>query len=291
MATKRSKRTSDELTLPLLPGLVGVGELEAARAPTATPKAPSLPRYSPTKLALYRFCPRAYAFTYDRKLRLGTSSPGQSFGSSLHRALQLFHNDGGPEKVSIERLRAKYHEGFSEAGYASVEEAAQYRAEGERLLDRYYEEAREAGRVTIATERTLQHGYEKFVLFGRVDRIDRRPDGGLEVIDYKSGRLTTSEDEVRGSLAMAVYQLLLSRENPGVDVYTKIICLRTGDSAAVLRSREELSLVELEVIELVQQIEADSTKKAAPGEACRRCDFSRVCRAGGHWLRLHPSTE
>jgi putative RecB family exonuclease len=128
------------------------------------------------------------------------------------------------------------------------------------------------------------------VLFGKVDRLDRRADGALEVVDYKSGRLSVSEEEVRESLALRIYQLLVAREHEGVPVYAGIHCLRSGDSAAVLRSPEELEEVEREIVEIVHEILSDEVRAARPGEQCRECVYPRVCPPGRQWLYRHRAS-
>lgn len=248
-------------------------------------KSPRLPRYSPTRLNLYRTCPRAYLFQYERGLRWGGVSSAQSFGGSVHRTLQAFHERGGAATVSLDALKTELAGRWSDAGYGSPEEAAAFRAAGEELLTRYHLAASEPGRATLANEVTVSRRYETFVLFGKIDRLDRRPDGALEVIDYKSGRRVYGEDDVRASLAMTVYQLLVARENPGVAVYTGILNLRTGEGAFVLRSPAELDAAEAEIAALVATIAADAVKAPTPGEPCRDCPYPRVCPEGRAWLR------
>ncbi|HEU4534415.1 MAG TPA: PD-(D/E)XK nuclease family protein [Polyangiaceae bacterium] len=262
--------------------------MPAARPPNRA-KAPRLPRLSPTRLNLYRFCPRAYGFYYDEGLRWGSNSAAQSFGGSLHRALQAFHARGGPEVVTLEALKDQWNAAWSSAGYESPEQAAEFRASGEELLARYHEASREPGRVTLATEATLQRHYDEFILFGKVDRLDRRPDGALEVIDYKSGRREVTEREVRESLAMTLYQLIVARQHPGVPVHTRIVALRTGESASVLRSDAELDAAEADIVALVRTVLGDAIKPALPGESCRSCLYPRVCPPGRAWLREHPA--
>jgi RecB family exonuclease len=254
---------------------------------TRTP-APKLPRFSPTRIGLYLFCPRAYHLYYRQGLRWGGRSAGYAFGGNLHRTLQLFHQQGGAERLSVEELIGTLNESWSDAGFGTPSEAAAHREAGEAILRRYHESAAEAGRETLWTEKTVQHRYEEFVLFGKIDRLDRRPDGALEVVDYKSGRRSVTEEEVRRSLALRIYQLLVSRQHPGVPVYTGIHCLPTGDSAFVLRSPEELDEVESEVVETVRRILRDEEMAAIPGEQCRECVYPRVCPPGRRWLWNHP---
>lgn len=255
------------------------------------PAAPRIPRFSPTRIALYLFCPRAYYFYYQQGLRWGGMTAGFAFGGSLHRTLQTFHELGGSSQVSLEELRGHLRERWSEAGYASAEEAGAHLAAGEALLERYYQQPPEPGRETLWTEKTLQHRFEEFVLFGKIDRLDRLPDGSLEVVDYKSGRMEVTEEEVRSSLALSIYQILVARLNPGVPVYAGILCLRSGCSARVLRSEEELRAEEERISGIVRTIMQDENMSARPGTQCRRCVYPRVCPPGRRWLSANQQDE
>jgi putative RecB family exonuclease len=259
----------------------------AARKKTPAPPKPRLPRFSPTRLSLYLFCPRAYALQYDQGLRWGFTSPAASFGGSLHRALQAFHAEGGAASLSPEQLKEKLAETWSAAGYASEEQAAEYLGAAEQVLEQHHAASLEPGRETLATEITVQRRYDDVVLFGKLDRLDRRPDGALEVIDYKSSRRIATEEDVRASLAMTLYQVLVWREHEGVPVHTTILNLRTGDRASVLRGPEELAGEEQRILGLARTILADAEKLTAPGAQCRGCPYPRVCPEGRGWLKAN----
>ena len=53
------------------------------------------------------------------------------------------------------------------------------------------------------------------LLRGRVDRVDRHPDGTYELIDYKTGRAKT-EEELREDVQLSVYQMG-ARESWGIE--------------------------------------------------------------------------
>jgi putative RecB family exonuclease len=245
--------------------------------PARKASTPRKPRFSPTRLALYQFCPKAYHYYYVRGLRWSPLTAGHSFGGSLHRTLQSFHGEGA--ESSVDALLETYRATWSAAGYASSAEEAAHFAAGEELLRRYHTGAREPGRETIAVETTLRVDYPEFALFGKIDRLDRLETGELQVIDYKSGRATVTEEQVRGSLALAVYQLLVARRHPGVPVSAAILCLRSGDMAAVRRSDNELELLEQDLRERATAILADTDYHATPGPHCAGCAFFRICPA------------
>src|SRR3712207_9415689 len=62
----------------------------------------------------------------------------------------------------------------------------------------------------VGAERQVAATTERLALSGRVDRIDQRGDE-LVVVDYKTGRSASTDDEARGSPALAAYVLGVRR--------------------------------------------------------------------------------
>jgi putative RecB family exonuclease len=240
-------------------------------------------RLSPTRLRLYLFCPKAYHYYYIRGLRWGEITAASSFGSSLHRALQAFHDRGVLAPPSVEDLLQNFHSSWTTAGYQDSAEEAERRNAGEGILRQYFETARAPGRETLLVERQVKWEYPRYVLTGKLDRLDWLPGGELEIIDYKSGRQSVTEDEVRGSLAMAVYQLIVARLHPQAPVLATIYCLPTGARVTVQRSAEELDRLEEEVGAVAEQILGETSYTATPGPHCASCAFQRICPAA--WTR------
>jgi RecB family exonuclease len=247
---------------------------------------PRKPRLSPTKIATYLECALKYRFIYlDRIGRFyARARAGYSFGSTLHLVLESFHAEGGT--ASAEEIEARYQERWISAGYETPEEEAAYRAAGTEALLVYHRSAAErlaAGIETLFTEKRLAADLGDFILEGRVDRVDRHPDGTLEVIDYKSGRTEVTQDQVAGSLAMNVYQLLLRKLYPERPVAATIVSLRSGQEASASLSEEQAVRFEADLLEIGREILSRDFTELVPVriEACEECDFLRKC--GAFW--------
>src|ERR1043165_3842843 len=106
---------------------------------------PGKPRFSPTRLRLYLFCPKAYQYYYLRGLRWGEMTAASSFGGSLHRALPAFHQAGPPTPPSVDDLLESFRSCWTTAGYGDPAEEAAHRDAGEGILRRYFEAAQAAG--------------------------------------------------------------------------------------------------------------------------------------------------
>jgi len=242
------------------------------------------PTLSPSKFVTYLACPVMYRWSFvdPRGRWYRTAKPYFSFGATLHKVLQRFHEQGGVGEVPKETLLADYEESWIEAGYDSPEESARRLEMGRELLVAYYE--KQAAAPTLAkpvyVERMLRFDLGPFLLQGRVDRVDEHPDGALEVVDYKSGRDSVTEEDVRNDLAMCAYQLLLRRLHPERSVRATIHALRANQSATVGLTDEELAQFEESLRLLGEEIlETDfAALKPAFKAVCLGCDFVPLCK-------------
>jgi putative RecB family exonuclease len=245
---------------------------------------PRKPTLSPSKITTYLACPVKFRWTYvdDRGKWYLRSKSYYSFGSTLHRVLERFHDSGDAGVQTTDEVMAAYEESWIDAGYASAEEMAEAFGEGRQILERHVQEAMAKPREakTIFVERQFRKDLGDFALIGRVDRVDEYPDGTIEIVDYKSGREGVTEEEVATDIAMASYQLLLKHKFPDRPVRARIIALRTGASAAAAMNDAELAQFERDLIRLGQEILGEDYPELTPvfKPICPRCDFLPLCR-------------
>jgi len=245
---------------------------------------PRKPTLSPSKITTYLACPVKYKWTYvDVRGRWYLRSKSYySFGSTLHRVLQRFHDADDAGVTTTDEVMTAYEESWIDAGFSSAEEMAEAFGEGKQILDRYVREAtvKETTAKTIFVERQFRYDMGDFVLIGRLDRVDKHEDGTYEVVDYKSGRGGVTEEEVATDIAMSCYQLLLRRRFPDHPVRATIIALRTGASASAALRDEELSVFEADIrnlgIEILNREYPDLEPVYKP--LCPHCDFLPLCR-------------
>jgi putative RecB family exonuclease len=242
------------------------------------------PTLSPSKITTYLACPLKYRWTYvdDRGKWYLRAKSHYSFGTTLHRVLERFYASEGRGVETREQLAAIYDESWIEAGFSSADEMAEAYGEGKEMLERHVAEAqfRPTTAHTLYTEKKLKLEFDEFLLIGRVDRIDEHDDGTLEIIDYKSGRASVTEEDVATDIAMAVYQLLLRATHPDRNVIATIVALRTGEKASAHLSDEELASFRRDVHTLGCEIVTNEYHDFVPRlmALCRSCDFLPLCR-------------
>lgn len=240
------------------------------------------PVLSPTRIAAYLECAVKYRYLYlDRIGRFYLrAKPHYSFGSTLHQVLQTFHREGGSQ--SAEQMVERYEQAWMAAGYETPEQEETFRTVGAEMVRAYHMAAVERARQPVETlfiEKMISTDMGPFVLAGRVDRVDRHPDGTLEIIDYKSGRWETTSEEVAGDLAMNIYQLILRRNNPDARIRATLYCLRSGIQASAELSDEAAERFAADLLALGEEILNRDYENVEPVRipACETCDFLPRC--------------
>ena len=240
------------------------------------------PILSPTKIATYLECAVKYRYIYLDKIGRYylKAKPDYSFGSTLHQVLESFHQKGAGQ--TSREVVEEYSKAWITSGYESPNQEAAYHAEGIRILEEYHSAAasRADHRIkTVMAEETVRCDMGRFILAGRVDRVDRYPDGTLEIVDYKSGRWEITPKQVANDLALNAYQLILRRMHPDARAVSTIYCLRSGIQASSEMGPEEREMFAIDIRMLGEEIIDRDFEYVEPVriEACAECEFRERC--------------
>jgi len=242
------------------------------------------PTLSPSKITTYLACPSKYRWSYvdDRGKWYLRSKSYYSFGSSLHAVLQRFHDQCDRGVTTTEQAVAALEESWIQAGYSSQDEMMQAMSEGKAIVEKYVENVATMPVTarTLFVEKQMRVDLGPFVLLGRLDRVDEHEDGTIEVVDYKSGRGSVSEEDVATDLAMGCYQLLLREHFPEQKVIASIIALRTGEKATAGFSDDDAAQFKQDLVFLgIEILERDYENMVPIGKPlCMECDFQPLCR-------------
>jgi ATP-dependent helicase/nuclease subunit B len=270
-----------------------VRTLEAVEVPRPQPVGATLALRHWTQGALedLRQCP--YRFFALRQLGLRASDELESdvdkrdFGIWLHEVFKRFHNDPG----SADAARAQRRTLIDEC--AALTTIALELAEGEFLpfaaawpavregYLAWLEAHEQQGARFESAEVDKEHEIGGLTLIGRVDRIDRLPDGQLMVLDYKTENLKKSQDRAKDPLEdtqIAFYAALLS-DQPLRAAYVNVG--ERGETKTV----EQISISEARdalidgLLKDSQRIDVGAALPAlGEGLVCDYCEARGLCR-------------
>lgn len=185
----------------------------------------------------------------------------------------------GPEPKPVGETAAvleMYRRAWVSDGYTSPEEESRYKQLGEEILTGYWESLRADPPTPVAIEEHLQASWEGIPVHGYIDRVDRTPDGGLDVVDYKTSR-ELSRTEAKESDQLALYQVLVQENFADPVEHLTLYHLRSLTPLRTApRSAPVLEELHLRVATVRDGIRA-SDFPPTPGRQCPRCDFRAIC--------------
>ncbi|HYP49204.1 MAG TPA: ATP-dependent DNA helicase, partial [Thermoleophilaceae bacterium] len=157
---------------------------------------------SASDIETYRICPLKYKFA--RVFRIPQEPTiHQRFGIALHQVLERFHTAGGG---SLDELMELFEVSWRRAGFGDSDDELQFRRRAIESLRRYWELDRDSESKPVWFERSFAFKLGPHLLRGRVDRVDRHPDGSYELIDYKTGKART-DTQLREDVQLSLYQM------------------------------------------------------------------------------------
>ena len=120
-------------------------------------------------------------------------------------------------------------------------------------------------------------GSAPVIITGQIDRIDRLPSGGIEVIDYKTGR-AWSQKGVDESLQLSIYALAC-RDALGLGTPERVTLYFTESALrlSTTRTDEQLDLARADVLARVARMRAGEFAATPSVDACRYCDWRAMC--------------
>ncbi len=262
--------------------------LDTAAGANLLDVAPLPGHFSYSSLSTHERCPLQYAFTYVYGIPSARKVGALEFGSTAHAAFEAFtrerreraaRGDPPPTRDDLARFfdaewtPTAFPDGVTEEGFRR-------RIDG--LLDNFY-------RGELVSRSRVLHEELDFELVlapgdgsapvrvgGQVDRIDRLPGGGIEVIDYKTGR-ESSQKSVDESLQLSIYALAC-RDALGLGTPERVTLYFTESATrrSTTRTDEQLDAARDDLLARVARIRSGDFA-ATPGDPCHWCDYRAIC--------------
>jgi RecB family exonuclease len=255
---------------------------------------PGMPRRlfpaTPSKLATFADCPRRYRYAYvDRPTPpKGPPWAHNTVGSAVHAALRSWW-DAPRDRRTAAAARQLLYGVWSDTGFRDAGQSGRWRARAAGWLTDYLATV-DPDDEPVGLERQVAATTPVLALSGRVDRIDQRGDE-LVVVDYKTGRVPSTEDEARGSPALAFYVLGVQRTLRRPCRRVELHHLPSGTVAAFEHTERSLANhvrraedVAADIATATQRVEdgvhPDEAFPTVTGRQCGWCDFRPSCPAG-----------
>ncbi|MGH9265497.1 MAG: RecB family exonuclease [Acidimicrobiales bacterium] len=245
---------------------------------------------SPSKVASFKDCGLAFRFsTIDRLPE--PPSPSATKGTLVHRALELLFCEPAAARTvptalaCLDRAVAEMATDPEFVGLElDAEAAAQFAADAEVLVRRYFQLEDPTTVQPIGLELRLEAQVGSLTLRGVIDRLELDADGGLVVTDYKSGKVPGVTHEQSRLGGVHFYAFLCERvlgRRP-----SRIQLLYLSEPVAIVAQPSDQSIRGLEqrtaaIWKAVERACATDDFRPRPSPLCNWCSFQDYCPAFG----------
>jgi DNA helicase-2/ATP-dependent DNA helicase PcrA len=246
---------------------------------------------SASDIDTYRTCPLKYKFA--RVFRIPQEPTlHQRFGILVHQVLERYHADAGdsdppprPTEDGVERsapglpeLLGLLDAGWRRGGFGDSLQERQLRGKAAAALTRYHERFKTEDGRPVWFERQFTFGIGPHLVRGRVDRVDRLPDGDYELIDYKTGRPKTPA-QLADDVQLSLYAVG-ARESWRLEASSQAYYYLLDDEKVAVPDDGERGEWVCEVAtEVAEGIRAQGFEPTPSFAACSACDYRLVCPA------------
>jgi DNA helicase-2/ATP-dependent DNA helicase PcrA len=233
---------------------------------------------SASDLSLYLTCPLKYKF---RRVFGIPQEPtiNQRFGILFHNVLERFHKE--PPEDPGEGLRVLnrlFESGWRRTGFGSTDDELQFRDRAREALRLYWERERESEGEPVWLERKFDFKVGDHHVRGRVDRVDRLPDGDYELIDYKTGE-RKSEEDLADDLQLALYRMA-AREAWDIEASTgSYYYVLDAEKVPAPTRPDDAERVERTVLQVGEGILGQDFEPRPSPSVCSWCDYRLICPA------------
>jgi RecB family exonuclease len=232
-------------------------------------------RLSYSSINTYETCPAKFKFQYEDRVPQATS-PALAFGDSLHRALHLFHNRPVPVPPALDELLEMLEISWVSQGFANESEERMYRDHGRQVLGLYHRENAPQYAIPAALEFRFTIEVEGVQLSGVIDRMDRIPGGGYEIIDYKTNRRLPPQARIDRDLQLSVYHLA-AREVWGIEPERlTLYYLLPGQRMTTTRTAADVDELRRRIAIVAERIAAGKFEPRQ-NPLCDWCEYQPLC--------------
>ena len=265
-------------------------EREGRRKLIAARKEPSLEAFLPRRgdgalslsasdLDLYLTCPLKYKFARVFGIPQEPTI-NQRFGILVHNVLERFHKEGEDEsdEDGLRRLMDLFEAGWRRSGFGSSDDELQFRDRARAAMRLYWERERDSEGEPVWLERKFDIRIGEHHVRGRVDRVDRLPGGGYELIDYKTGE-RKSQADLESDLQLALYRLA-AREAWDLEAKSgSYYYVLDAEKVAAPVRPDDAERVERTVLQVGAGVLGQDFEPRPSPTVCGWCDYKLICPA------------
>ena len=237
-------------------------------------------RLSPTAVSTFRHCRQLYKFLYIDRIgdQYARPRPYYTMGNHVHATLRDFLTIVPPQQRTIEAIEGLLRNNWRryQIGFRDRQDEKRWAEKALAQLRAFVLNHDVMARPLMVEESVEAEITPGLVLRGRVDRVDREPDGSLHIIDYKTGNMPSEIDWTQ----LELHALILSRRFAWPVRRLSYLYLGPSVLESAGMSEDRLTGARWELLGVARKVRRERRYLPNLGPWCAGCDFRPICPGG-----------
>ena len=232
---------------------------------------------SPSSIAVFKQCRQRYKFLHIDKLgdKYGKPRPYFTMANHVHATLKEFLSlqpIGLRTAATVEELLRRNWQRYR-LGFRDKDDELRW-AEKALAQLRSFVSSQDVNAQPIMMEELVESEISAgVVLRGRIDRVDKEPEGTLHIIDYKTGNAAGVIDWEQ----LELHALILSKRLSWPISKISYLYLANSFMQSTAISVDDLRQVHWRVLTTANKIRQEKQFRPSPSPWCGNCDFISIC--------------
>jgi len=178
--------------------------------------------------------------------------------------------------------------------FKSIEQEKAFGLKTIAMLSNYISTA-DLSVIPLSLEDWMESYIGKFLIAGKIDRIDQDSKSSISVWDYKTGKLpffSTIEEIIENDVQLPIYAIIASKLNPfAKKLRAGLLYIKYSKVYEVEWTKIQLEEIEEKIIGIIEKAENDKELLPRINKLCDWCEYKNICPAWKEKITKNPAEK
>ncbi len=234
---------------------------------------------SPSSIKAYEDCP--LKFKYQKIMRVPQpASVATDLGTVIHAVTEEMAEDKAKgEKLTKEKGLEKLKDKWIFRSYQNQTDENNAVERAEQMIETYVNWEEQTKNTLVGTEIPFEIKIGEITFTGRIDRLEKNPDGKYEVVDFKSGSSVKSKNKAKVDPQLNIYAKAVEKMKGELPAKASLFYVEKNKMVEYPVTRELVDEAIEGIIEMTKEILKENFKATPSIQACMFCSYQSICDA------------